>query len=185
MSNGDFSSGLTDWETIGPVFDGGGYARLEEDLVFSPTTLQRRFVIPDLPLTLSFDCALSYSADTTSGSPLPDAFTASLLNAATLDPILHTPGWPDYFYHDTTGAIDFDSTIVTHVGDTVTLDIRSASPGTEVLLAFDLLGNDNGLATEVTIDNVDVTVVPAPGALVLGGIGLGLVGWLKRRPRHI
>jgi len=36
-------------------------------------------------------------------------------------------------------------------------------------------------ATGAYVDNISIVAVPVPGAILLGGLGAGLVGWMKRR----
>jgi hypothetical protein len=38
-----------------------------------------------------------------------------------------------------------------------------------------------GFGHQFAMDNFTYTVIPAPGAIALGSIGVGLVGWLRRR----
>jgi len=52
-----------------------------------------------------------------------------------------------------------------------TLRITSTAPAWGGFLTWGQLG----------IDRVEATPVPAPGAILLGSIGVGLVGWLRRR----
>lgn len=48
----------------------------------------------------------------------------------------------------------------------------------DVELTFEGAGGDN---IGMLLDNVAVSVVPAPGAFLLGSLGAGLVGWLRKR----
>lgn len=38
-----------------------------------------------------------------------------------------------------------------------------------------------GYTNDFAIDDISLSVIPAPGAIILGSIGAGLVGWLRRR----
>lgn len=51
--------------------------------------------------------------------------------------------------------------------------------GTRVRRA--VIGFNSNAASRFAIDNLTINPVPAPGAVLLGSFGLGLVNWLRRR----
>lgn len=86
-------------------------------------------------------------------------------------------------------AYDLDNGVATP-NDMLTIDVAiggSATPGSYALQLTDMVfGNvnfDEELATAGSPFVIEV--VPAPGAVVLGMIGLGMAGWVKRRFRAI
>ena len=50
---------------------------------------------------------------------------------------------------------------------------------TDVLLTVGT--QDGGFTEAYTMDNMVYSYIPAPGAVLLGSLGVGLVGWLRRR----
>ncbi len=184
LLNGDFSSGLAGWSVDwGDVTDGGGFARFQEHPVDFSSTLSQQFSIPAAASLLSFDLELS-SAPGGDPDPFawPDAFTASLLDAATFDPLISwDPLVTEFFLLENTGAIE-TAAGMTVAGNTISLDVSSWR-GQDVLLSFDLWASYDGMTTTAELDNVNVSVVPLPGAALLALIGLGAAGVTVRRNR--
>lgn len=58
------------------------------------------------------------------------------------------------------------------ISGTVTLS------GGSTPISYLIFNNDGGFTQ---IANMEFSPIPAPGAILLGGIGVGLVGWLRRR----
>jgi hypothetical protein len=81
------------------------------------------------------------------------------------------------------GGVTLGSYVIDKDQDWVTYDVTLSNGGSSPVdigpLWFRNLedSDDQG----VLLDNVLLTMVPAPGAIVLGSLGLGLVGWLRRR----
>ncbi|MBA7656029.1 hypothetical protein ES703_63942 [subsurface metagenome] len=181
LVNGDFSAGLSGWTLEwGTVTDGGGYALFEEDAFDLSSTLSQEFTIPALALELSFDVQM-FAVPGGSSDPFawPDAFTATLYNdPVNLVPLISNPLVDDFYYLDNTG---WEETVATVSGNTVSLDISSLA-GLDAYLVFDLWGSDDGWLTSVNVDNVDISLVPTPSALLLGliGMGTGVLGLWRR-----
>jgi hypothetical protein len=63
--------------------------------------------------------------------------------------------------------------------DTETLTVADAG-GIAYILAFGA-NVDSVKDHSLGLDSMEWTAIPAPGAILLGSIGIGLVGWLRRR----
>ncbi|MBN1362190.1 MAG: hypothetical protein JW993_16460 [Sedimentisphaerales bacterium] len=186
LQNGDFSSGLAGWTVEwGDVTDGGGYALFQEDAFDISSTLSQQFTLPLGAQLLSFDLTLSAEGDR---DPFawPDAFTASLLDAATFDPLITwDPFVTEFFLLENTGAMETSAGMAV-AGNTISLDVSSWR-GQDVLLSFDLWGSYDGMTTTTHLDNVDVSVVPLPSAVLLAIVGLGssIIGLPLKRKRVV
>lgn len=198
LQNGEFSSDLDRWTTVGPVQWHAGTAVLSEtydsqamghigSLLIQEFTLG----IPIASASLSFDYLAGFEA-----GGLED-FMVYLQDPSSYVPLVAHGTDPYYFRHEWSDytankfeAIHYDADYVT-VTDiesgcrTVTLDLSSLGDGAmdaRLIFSFVPQPNDPGWHDgQITIDNVVVTAVPVPSALVLGIAGFGTVLCRLRR----
>jgi hypothetical protein len=120
--------------------------------------------------TLSFSVTLSYSIET-------GVFTAALLDPVSGVSLVTPVDGLGHFF-----VISSDQVPPGEERDfPCSLDISDLR-GQQVNLVFDLDNDYLGMFDSYAIlHNLDVQVIPVPGAVLLGGIGVGFVGWLRRR----
>lgn len=191
VTNGSFESGdLTGWSSIVPAgasidvvtshsdptgtgttswtaTDGAYFALLKTDGPGSLTRLYQSFAMtPEYPLT--FD----YFWDSRDFKPFGDTAELSVYSGIGLEgPLVSTVEL---------GCVNTDpQDYYGTAWETWSLSVASAGMYTVVFEVRNSL--DSIKDSYVGIDNVRLDVIPEPGAILLGGIGIGLVGWLRRR----
>jgi len=163
ITNGDFSLGLTGWQTevvghaesanAGSVNALGGFVQLAENESFL-VSISQTFTVPPSPQTISFDLTSLGLEDPAGG--IPDAFEVSLLDEAfnSLVPTFR-PEATSFFNANPNGQISLASG-VTVDGKSVTVDISGIAAGTEATIYFDLVGNPPGAGSVAAVDNVQI-----------------------------
>ena len=182
LTNGSFETGdLTGWttsipsggsitvesihngsqpgETWNPT-DGQYFALLKTDGPGNKIQLSQTFTSGG---TLTFDWFFNAEDYT----PFNDSVEGSILDA--------TGASTQLFYQNIAGVAYYMGT------PWATVSYNLPSPGTYTLQFETWTVGDSSYDSFLGIDKVNVAVIPAPGAILLGSIGVSLVGWMRRR----
>lgn len=177
VTNGDFGSatgwmldGNVEYATVGA---GGTVALFQEpgEGTVAGKGSRARIFQSNLDFTgkpsIIFRYRLSVGTGTRDAAVPPDSFTAALYDMtaqARLAPVLSTdvPDFSNGFYYsDSDGAEEFDSSIVSVTGPdgsgmkTVTLDLSTLTLPTTARLEFGFASADNGVTSAVFLDDVE------------------------------
>lgn len=188
FSNGNFSSGHTDWHALGSVQIAEQVVMQTESGFDSVDSLSAVLVQGDdgsfwsgssvEPFAVSLDSQWLYfdakfedlgiDANETSGSAFADALFVSL-----------------YDFNDDTKSLSFDPVIDFSKNGlgflAFAFDISSLQ-GHEIALSFELFDENDGRDSRVTIDNVQfASAVPVPSAAILFASIIPLFGWRIRK----
>ena len=111
------------------------------------------------------------------------------------EPVLGFGAW--VFDNEVASNESFEMTVTEFGGSSSTSSVLESGNGTAHFVEGWLAASSSVGITDVSfrvldasgnpvlkyfeIDHLQVALIPAPGAILLGGIGVGLVGWLRRR----
>lgn len=154
---------LTGWGPVEPTTTGGTWGSITTD-----------------PLSWDNVCRVIWEAGTGDASRSASLTFATPINAVDIRHLLGQADDSFDVYVDGAwwGSVS-DSAGSTEVWTETSF---SGTPGTVLTLTatgapWQLFGTYG----QVAIDRIVATPIPAPGALVLGSLGVGIVGWLRRR----
>jgi PKD repeat protein len=174
LVNPGFDDGLNGWtvsENGADVLPGSvsvvaGRAEILEGDSFI-VTLQQGFTTADIPDKLLFDFIASPGFDVTAQF-IPDAFEASLLYQNSAPAV---PGWKpgatSFFNVQENGMVHLGAGS-SFDGTTVTVDISTVPPQSDVTLIFDFIGGDGDTSGGVQIDGIIVQNIPPIDECTLG-----------------
>ncbi|GEM_PF-4612057 len=183
LLNGDFSNGLEQWNVRGDVVAQSGAAVISERDGSLTSALSQSFSVTGSLARISFDLEFESTGDN-NGSLFNDSLFVTLLDAATLQPIVNNPGTDDFLFIDADGVSQSVQQRLASNGATFTLDLFGIPlAGRDLLLGFQLAGFDDGRNSSVRIDNVSAVsrVIPLPGPALLAAAGVVAVAAPRRR----